>query len=206
MSELTKPVSVLTYANTAGILATTIYTNNKLNATNTKLKDVAEDVDMIRDGIKEKVPTIENNIKQLDNVIKNIVQVFNNQAMATKKTEKKHKKLYRVIEELLIRLDESESRYARLLNELKTKNVLEASVVDSMASSIAPIVAPPPPPKPAPKPILSRRLSSDSSDSDSSESEDERQKSKKKSKKSKAKSDSEEDEIEKVVRLARSKH
>lgn len=203
MSELTKPVSVLTYANTAGILATTIYTNNKLNATNIKLKDVTEDVEMIRDGIKEKVPTIENNIKQLDNVIKNIVQVFNNQAMANKKTEKKHKKVYRVIEELLIRLDESESRYARLLNELKSKNVLEASVVDSMASSIV-VAAPPPPPKPAPKPILSRRLTSDSSDSES-DSEEER-KSKKKSKKSKVKSDSEEDEIEKVVRLARSKH
>lgn len=200
MSEFTKPLAVLSYANTAGILATTIYTNNKLNVTNQKLKDVAEDVDMIRDGIKEKVPVIENNIKHLDNVIKNIVSVFNNQTLSGKK---KNKKLCSVVEELAIRLEESENRYARLLNELKNKSVLDTSVLDSIGSSI--VVAPPPPPKPAPKSILSRRLVSDSSSSDS-ESEVEKHKSKKKSKKSKVKSDSEEDEIEKVVRLARSKH
>lgn len=72
MNEHTRPLALLTYANTVALGGAAIYFNNKTNAINTKLEDVTEEVSEIREGVEKKVPMIENSIKGLDQMVRNI--------------------------------------------------------------------------------------------------------------------------------------
>jgi hypothetical protein len=204
MSEFTRPTAMLSYANATAVVASTIWLNNKIGATNTKITDLTEDVEAIRDGVKEKVPMIENSIKHLDNVIKNVASVVNNHAPVVKKADKRFNKIRNVLEEMSEAIETIEARQFALIDALKAKGVIDNINLDVQA----PVVQ-----RPAPKPVKvqhkSRRFSSASEDesSESSEEEKPKHKSSKKHHKSskKHKDDSDEDEIDKVVRMARNK-
>lgn len=202
MNDLTRPSALVSYTAGVGVIASTIYLNNKIGAVSTKLADLTDDVDVIRTGVKEKVPMIENNIKNVEMVIKNIAAALNSQGPVIRKVPKMEKKMskYReVLEHIMEVLETVEARQLALIDALKAKGSLENVSLDN--------VKPTPAPKQVSKPKKMRRLVSSDEDSDDSSSEEEKSRSKsKKQKKNKHKSrsdDSDEDEVDRVVRMAR---
>lgn len=205
MSEFTRPTAMIGYATTVGVVASTIFLNNKINETNgklnTKIADITEDIGIIRDGVKEKVPMLENGLKHLAGDIKNVVGAINNHSVNIKKLNKMEKRLTRCItavEDIMNALEILETRQINLINGLKAKGSLEGVTIEAPALPAVPVI-----PKPAPKSKRSHRLVSSDEESDSS-SEDDRRKSKKKSKnKSKNRDDSDNDAIDEVDFVAR---
>lgn len=199
MNEFTRPTAVLGYATGVGLAASTIFLNNKITTTNTKLNDLTEDVEAIRDGVKEKVPSIENTLKMMDHGIKNIASVVNNHAGSVKKTPKLEKRLFKVcevLEGIMEQVESLETRYQVLVDALKSKGSLEGVSLDSVRPT------PVAPSKPAPK-KKARRLVSSDEESDASSSEDEKHRKKKPVRKNKNRNDSDEDEVDFVARMAR---
>ena len=206
MNDLTKPSMMLGYANTVGIAASTIYMVNKTSALNAKFNDLSEDVETIRDGIKEKVPIMEQNIKGLDQNIRGIVNFSNSQVVPLiKKSEKSEKKLDRYrscIEEMAATIEALDARYMALVQALKDNKILENFKVEEM-----PEYSPPKPQKKAaPKKKRSLTLSSDESSSESSEEEKPRSKKGKSKNHSKLRVDDGDDsETNIVARMASSR-
>lgn len=205
MSEFTRPTAMISYANAVGVVASTIYLNNKINETSgrlhTKIVDITEDIGIIRDGVKEKVPMLENGIKHLASDMKNVIGAINAHSASIKKLTKMEKRLGRcicAIEDIMGSLEALEARQSNLINGLKAKGVLDGVVVET--------AHPPPPPvvtKTVTKNKRSHRLVSSDEESDSS-SEEDRRKSKKKSKgKSKQRDDSDNDDVDEVDFVAR---
>ena len=209
MSEFTRPTAMIGYATTVGVVASTIYLNNKINETNGKLHnkitDITEDINIIRDGVKEKVPMLENGIKHIASDMGKVMGAVNNHSVNIKKLIKMEKRLSRCImavEDIMNALEVLETRQVNLINGLKAKGALEGITVEAAPLPAAPVI-----PKAAPKPKRSHRLVSSDEDSDSS-SEDDRRASKKQKKKGKGKSrdDSDDneavDEVDYVARMA----
>jgi hypothetical protein len=202
MNEFTRPTAVLGYATGVGLAASTIFLNNKITVTNSKLTDLTEDVEAIRDGVKEKVPAIENTLKMMDHGMKNIASVVNNHAGSVKKTPKLEKRLAKaceIIEGLMEQVETLETRYQVLIDALKSKGSLDGVSLDTTARPV-PVAAP----KPVPK-KKARRLVSSDEESGSESSDDEKQARKKKqARKNKNRNDSsDEDEVDFVARMAR---
>jgi hypothetical protein len=207
MNDLTKPSMMLGYANTVGIAASTIYMVNKTSALNVKFNDLSEDVETIRDGIKEKVPVIENNIKNLDQNIRGIVNFSNSQVVPLiKKSEKSEKKLDRYrscIEEMAATIEALDARYHALVQALKDNKILENFKVEDIPE----YTPPKPQKKAAPKKKRSLTLSS-SDDSSSESSEEEKPKSRKNKSKNHSKlrvDDGDDSETNIVARMASSR-
>ena len=207
MSEFTKPTAMIGYATAVGVVASTIFMNNKISDNNVKINakiaDLTEDINIIRDGVKEKVPMIEGGMKHMADNIKGIAGVVNNHSNVLKKLLKMEKRLARclmAVEDVMNALETIETRQLNLISALKSKGALDGTTVEVSAPA-APVVVQ----KTVQKPKKAHRLISSDEDSDSS-SEDERR-SKKKSKKSKSKSrndddEDDEDEVGVVARLA----
>ena len=201
MNDLTRPSALLGYANTVAIAASTIYLVNKNAALNTKINDLADDVDTIRDGIKEKVPVIENSIKGLDQNLRNVATAVNNNLgpiiKRTDKTEKKLNKYKAIIEEMAEAIETLDHRYTSLVKALTDNKILENFKVEDL-----------PEPEPVkPKKVVRKRKTYDldTSESESESSEEEKPKSRKNKSKNKRKhvsEDSDEDDISKVARMA----
>ena len=206
MNDLTKPSMMLGYANTVGLAASTIYMVNKTSTLTAKFNDLSEDVDTIRDGIKEKVPIIEQNIKGLDQNIRGIVNFSNSQVVPLiKKSEKSEKKLDRYrscIEEMAATIEALDARYMALVQALKDNKILENFKVEEL-----PEPAPPKPKKPTPKKKRSLTLSS-SEESSSESSEEEKPRPKKGKSKNHSKlrvDDGDDSETNIVARMASSR-
>jgi hypothetical protein len=207
MSEFTRPTAMIGYATTVGVVASTIFLNNKISDSNTrlhnKITDLTEDINIIRDGVKEKVPMIENGMKHMSDNIKGIAGVVNNHSNVIKKLLKMEKRLARclvAVEDVMNALEIIESRQNNLINALKTKGTLDGTAVEINAPS-APVIAH----KAVHKPKKTHRLISSDEDSDSSSEEDRRRSRKQKKNKNKSRNDSDdddEDEVERVARLA----
>jgi hypothetical protein len=207
MSEFTRPTAMIGYATAVGAVASTIFLNNKISENNfkvnAKINDLTEDINIIRDGVKEKVPIIEKGMNHMADNIKGIAGVVTNHSNVLKKLIKMEKRLSRclmAVEDVMNALETIETRQLNLISALKTKGVLDGTAVEISAPA-APVIAP----KPAPKPKKTHRLVSSDEESESS-SEDERR-TKKKSRKSKSKSrneedDDDDDEVGVVARLA----
>jgi hypothetical protein len=207
MNDLTRPSAILGYANTVGLAVATVYLNSKTTALNAKYNDLAEDVDTIRDGIKEKVPMIENTIKGLDQNLRNVATVVNNNlgpmVKRTEKTDKKVAKYKVAIEELYEVIDIMDARYNALVKVLVDNKILENFKIEEL------VPLPTPPPIIKPKKIQKKKRvidSSDESDSESESSEEEKpRKSKTKSrktKKSRAVDEDEDSDTNIVARMA----
>jgi hypothetical protein len=181
MNDLTRPSALLGYANTVGIAVATVYLANKTSALNVKYNDLAEEIETIRDGVKEKVPAIENTIKGLDQNLRNVATAVNNSLGGMNKrhikTEKKMNKYKNVIEELFEVIEVQEARYNALVKALLDNKVLEDFKMEE---------APVPPPVVKSRKVVSRKkrvLDDTESESESeSDSESEEEKPKKKSK------------------------
>ena len=207
MSEFTRPTAMIGYATTVGVVASTIFLNNKISDTNAKftakVNDLAEDINIIRDGVKEKVPAIEGAMKHMNDNIRGIAGVVHNHSNVMKKLVKTEKRVARclvAIEDIMNALEVIETRQINLMTALKTKGVLDGTVVEVSAPT-APIIAP----KPTQKPKKTHRLIS--SDEESESSSDDERRNKKKTKKTKSKprndeDDDDEDEVGVVARLA----
>jgi hypothetical protein len=207
MSEFTRPTAMISYASAVGTVASTIYLNNRITETssklNTKITDLNEDIGIVRDGVKEKVPMLEKGLNHLAGDIKNVIGAINNHSANITKLSKMEKRLARCIgavEDMMDSLAVIENRQLTLINALKAKGTLEGITIESAPHP----VAPPPAPKQIVKQKRSSRLVSSSDESESSADEKRRSR---KSKKTKGKqrdesSDEDEDEISQVARLA----
>ena len=207
MSEFTRPTAMISYAAAVGTVASTIYLNNRITESNTKINtkinDLNEDIGIIRDGVKEKVPMLEKGLTHLANDMKNVVGAINNHSGNIKKLSKMEKRLLRccnALEDVMVSLSALEQRQVSLINALKAKGALEGITIESAPQPVAP--------QPAPKQVAKHKRPSRlvSSDEDSESSEDEKRRSMK-TKKTKGKQRDEssyesEDEISQVVRLA----
>jgi len=206
MSEFTRPTAMISYASAVGTVASTIYLNNRITETsskfNTKINDLNEDIGIVRDGVKEKVPMLEKGLNHLAGDIKNVIGAINNHSTNIKKLSKMEKRLARcigAIEDMMDSLAVLENRQLTLVNALKAKGALDGITLESTPQTVAP---------PAPKQIVKQKRSSRlvSSDDESESSADEKRRSRK-TKKTKGKqrdesSDEDEDEISQVARLA----
>lgn len=200
-SDLTKPVSLLTYANTVGVVASTVYLNNKTNSINARVTDLAEDVESIRDGVKEKVPGMEKNLTMLNTHYQNMVNTLNNQGRVVEKmskVDKKFEKMRLFMDSIGEALEALEDKHNQLVTVLKNKGSLDASTADELTVA-----------KAAPVKVVKkakRKYVSESEESESSEEEPPRKSKKsKKEKKSKHTSDDDEDDISQVIRMASQK-
>jgi hypothetical protein len=184
MNDLTRPSAILGYANTVGLAVAAVYLANKTSALNVKYNDLADDVDTIRDGIKEKVPVIENSIKGLDQNLRNIANAVNtNLGGLNKKNAKNEKKMNKhraVIEEMSETIELLEARYAALVKALNDNKILENFSVDDVAPAPAPVVKH--------KKVVKKKRSLDISSSESESSSDSESEEEKPKKKSKSKS------------------
>ncbi len=185
MNELTRPSAILGYANTVGLAVATVYLSNKTSTLNVKYNDLADEVDTIRDGIKEKVPLIENSIKGLDQNLRNIATAVNNNLGGINKrnikNEKKMSKYRSIIEEMANSIDVLETRYSSLVKALNENKILENFKVEDVVPS-------PPTPVPVkPKKTTRKRRTFDVSSSESESSESESSEEEKPKKKSKSK-------------------
>jgi hypothetical protein len=206
MNDLTRPSAILGYANTVGLAVATVYLNNKTNNLNAKYIDLADDVDTIRDGIKEKVPMIENTIKGLDQNLRNVATVVNNNLgpliKKGDKTDKKVGKFKAIIEELYETIELMDMRYNTLVKSLVDNKILENFKIEDIT------------PEPAPPVVKHKKVqkkkrvvefssSESESESESSEEEKPKKKSKKsKSKKSRSNDDDDDDDTNIVARMA----
>lgn len=207
MSEFTRPTAMIGYATTVGVVASTIYLNNKINETsgklNTKIADLNEDIGIIRDGVKEKVPMLENGLKHIASNMKNVVGAITSHSDSIKKLNKMEKKLSRCImavEDIMNALEVLETRQINLINGLKAKGSLEGVVIETPPAPQPPVIQ-----KAPAKPKRNHRLVSSDEESGSS-SEDDRRKKKGKGKskgKSRDETDNEDvDEVDFVARMA----
>jgi hypothetical protein len=202
MNDLTRPSAVLGYANSVAIAAATIYLVNKNSALNTKINDLTDDVDTIRDGIKEKVPMIENSIKGLDQNLRNVATAVNNNLgpiiKRADKNDKKMNKYKAIIEEMGETIEILDHRYNTLVKALLDNKLLENFKMEELPE--------PAPVKPKKVQRKRRTFDLDTSESESESSEEEKPKSRKNKHKSKKQSrvseDSDEDDISKVARMA----
>ena len=216
MNDLTKPVAMISYANTVGLVGTTVYFSKKITSLETKLNDAAEEIETIRDGVKEKVPFMENNLRGIENNMRGIANVVNSNlpvfAKKIEKTEKKIEKIRLVLENMGDAIESLEYKFTMLMKILNEKDVLGGAKIE------IPTEAPQPPVqrersiKKSKKTKKSKSYSS-SEESESESSEEEvksKSKSKSKSKNEKSKSkkkseDSDEDDTSLVARLASKK-
>jgi len=208
MSELSRPSTIIGGANVVATAAVAIYLANKNSALNARVNDLTDDVDTIRDGIKEKVPQIENSIKGLDQNMRSIANaVHNNLGPVIKRTDKSEKKLtkYRaVIEEMGEAIEMLENRYNTLIKAMSANSLLKDVKLEELPDRASMK------PKKVPKRKKSYEFSSSESESESS-SEDEKPKSKKNKNKNKNKNkvrmdDADESDTNIVARMASRKN
>jgi len=158
MNDITKPATLLAGVSTLGLVSTSIYFSNKTSALNKSIADINDDIDTIKDGLKEKVPALENQIKNVDHGLRAISGGMQNFAMHSKKIEKKFGKTLEEVSEVSSALDTIDDRVVRLIEALVSKNVISQEDID-------------PPPKP--QPVQRARASKNESKKTKHFSEDE---------------------------------
>jgi hypothetical protein len=205
MSEFTRPTAMISYATAVGTVASTIYLNNRINENGTKLNnkinELNEDIGVIRDGVKEKVPMLEKGLTHLAGDIKNVIGAINNHSMNIKKLNKMEKRLVRcmnALEETMNSLAIIEHRQINLINALNAKGALEGITLENTVQQ-APVQ------QPSKQVVKNKRPSRlISSDDDSESSGDERRRNKKQKKtKSKSRDDSSDDDLDEVDCVAK---
>lgn len=169
MNDITKPATLLAGISTLGLVSTSIYFSNKNAAINKSISDINDDIDTIKDGLKEKVPALENQIKNVDHGLRAMSGGMQNFAIHSKKIEKKFGKTLEEVSEVSSALDTIDDRVVRLIEALVSKNVISQEDID-------------PPPKPQPVQRArhskndtkkSKHFSEDEEDEDDASSEEE---------------------------------
>lgn len=208
MNEFTRPAAVLGYVNTAGLIGSAIYLNNKTTALSVKINNVEDRMKTVEDGIKEEFPMMKSSVKSLDHGLRSVANAVNTLGPIVKKQEKTGKKVDKLVQ-ILSDIGEAvellEIRQNALISALNAAKVLENFTA----------------PSEVPRPVVHKKKSSkksrkyesssedESSSSESEKEEKRRSKSKSKSKKKSQKSskrdsdnESEEDDVMSVIKMA----
>lgn len=162
MGDFTKPGTILAGVSTIGVISTSVYFSNKTNSLAKQIATIDADIDTIKDGLKEKVPMLENAIKTVDHGLRNMSTGMQNFANHTKKIEKKFSKSSSEVSEMSEALDVIDNRMVRLMEALVRKGVVSEEEINP------PVKAPP-----IQRARASKETKRRSSDSDSEESESE---------------------------------
>lgn len=130
MNDLTKPSTLIAGVNTLGLVTAGIYFSRQNTTLNARINDVTDEVETIKDGLKEKVPAIENSVKTLDHSIRflsNSLQTFH---VSNGKIDKKVSKNRDELAEISATLDRLDQRFVNLVEALISKNIITKEDVD----------------------------------------------------------------------------
>lgn len=130
MNDLTKPSTLIAGVNTLGLVTAGIYFSKQNTATNVRINDVADEVETIKDGLKEKVPTIENSVNILNHSIRSLSNSIQTIHLTNGKVDKKVGKNRDEMAEISATLDRLDQRFVNLVEALIAKDIIKKDDVD----------------------------------------------------------------------------
>lgn len=177
MNDLTKPSTLIAGVNTLGLVTAGIYFSRQNTTLNARVNDVADEVETIKDGLKEKVPAIENSVKTLDHSIRFLSNSIQTIHVSNGKIDKKLGKTRDDLAEISAALDKLDQRFVNLVEALIAKDIIKKEDVDPPSKVVTKTRSSDKDNKKKSKSSKHRRdetESEESSSSSSSESEDDR--------------------------------
>jgi chromosome segregation ATPase len=129
MNDLSKPSTLFSGASALGLVTASIYFSRQNTGINLRLNDLSEEIETIKDGLKEKIPQIENTMKSFNHALNNINLNTQNIGMGLRKVEKKYNSVRDDIKEVSDTLDALDQRFVNLVETLITKgNIIKEDV------------------------------------------------------------------------------
>lgn len=130
MNDLTKPSTLISGVNTLGLVTAGIYFSRQNTTLNAKINDVSDEVETIKDGLKEKVPTLENTIRTMELSMRSLANslqtIHNTNGQMDGRIRKNRDKLSDIAETL----DALDQRFVNLVEALIAKDVIKKEDVD----------------------------------------------------------------------------
>jgi len=130
MNDLTKPSTLIAGVNTLGLVTAGIYFSRQNTTLNARINDVADEVETIKDGLKEKVPTMENSMKTLELSLRSLANslqtIHNTNGQMDGRIRKNRDKLSDIAETL----DALDQRFVNLVEALIAKDIIKKEDVD----------------------------------------------------------------------------
>jgi hypothetical protein len=130
MNDLTKPSTLIAGVNTLGLVTAGIYFSRQNTTLNARVNDVADEVETIKDGLKEKVPAIENSVNILNHSIRSLSNSIQTIHVANGKIDKKVSKTRDDLAEISATLDKLDQRFVNLVEALISKDLIKKEDVD----------------------------------------------------------------------------
>lgn len=136
MNDLSKPSTIFAGVNSLGLITTAVYFSRQNAALNGKINEVNEEIDTIKEGLKEKVPTIENSVKALDHAFRTLNQGLQSVNNNTHLIEKKTNKARGEVTEISDTLDALDTRFVNLVEALISKGIITKEDVDPPSKQV----------------------------------------------------------------------
>jgi len=136
MNDLSKPSTIFSGVNTLGLITTAVYFSRQNAALNIKVNDTLDEIDTIKEGLKDKVPKIENSVKTLDMAIRSLSQNLQNVGHSLHSSDKKMSKARSEVSEISDTLDALDTRFVNLVEALIAKGVITKEDVDPPSKQI----------------------------------------------------------------------
>jgi chromosome segregation ATPase len=130
MNDLTKPSTLIAGVNTLGLVTAGIYFSRQNTTLNARVNDVTDEIETIKEGLKEKVPTIENSVRTLDHSIRFVSNSVQNVHLSNGKIDKKLGKTRDELAEISAALDKLDQRFVNLVEALIAKDIIKKEDVD----------------------------------------------------------------------------
>jgi hypothetical protein len=130
MNDLTKPSTLIAGVNTLGLVTAGIYFSRQNTTLNARVNDVTDEVETIKDGLKEKVPAIENSVNILNHSIRSLSNSIQTIHVANGKIDKKVSKTRDDLAEISATLDKLDQRFVNLVEALIAKDIIKKDDVD----------------------------------------------------------------------------
>lgn len=136
MNDLSKPSTIFQGVNTLGLITTAVYFSRQNAALNVKINDTFDEIDTIKEGLKDKVPKIENSVKTLEMAMRSLSQNLQNIGHSLHTSDKKVSRARGEVTEISDTLDALDTRFVNLVEALIAKNIISKEDVDPPSKQI----------------------------------------------------------------------
>jgi len=136
MNDLSKPSTIFSGVNTLGLITTAVYFSRQNAALNVKVNDTIDEIDTIKEGLKDKVPKIENSVKTLEMAMRSLSQNLQNVGHSLHASDKKMSRARNEVSEISDTLDALDTRFVNLVEALIAKGVITKEDVDPPSKQI----------------------------------------------------------------------
>jgi hypothetical protein len=130
MNDLTKPSTLIAGVNTLGLVTAGIYFSRQNTTLNARINDVTDEVETIKDGLKEKVPSMENTIKTMDLGLRSLANSLQNMHNTNGQLDGRIRKNRDKLSDLAETLDALDQRFVNLVEALIAKEIIKKEDVD----------------------------------------------------------------------------